>query len=260
MFFKKLLIGTAAVATLGASAAVFADDYSGDDNAAATAPAVAPTATKNSGFYVTGAAGYSWAGSDNTKTLATLPGSNNPANPTIQSDSKNGGFAGRLGVGYNLDKYFGLETGFDLLSPSYRRINSVNVVNGPISISSGMDTVRTSLYAVDLLGKITLPVGRFFAFVDGGGAYVRAETQGATLNYTGQYTGSAPVSSTVTVWNNKIDKGYFRPEAGAGLGYNLTSSVAVSVSYNRIFGTGDIDNQNYLPSINTAMLGVTYKF
>lgn len=249
MFLRKLVIGSAAVAALGASAVVLADGN------------VAVPSAKDSGFYVTGAAGYSWVGSGNSRTLnlSSIPATpiGSPAAtgsvlPTIQQASNNnGGVAGRLGVGYSLNKYFGLETGFNLYNPTYREINEIN--NG-VFVANGV-RVKTSVYSADLLGKVTLPIGRFFAFVDGGGAYVHTHTQPATYTYQSTL-GSTPV----TVWSNSSTKSYFRPEAGAGLGVNVTSSLAVDVSYSRLFGTGSITSQNYLADINTGLVGLTYKF
>lgn len=254
MFLKKIVVGTAAIAAFGATAAVLAD-YSNDSAPAAN---YAP-ATNNSGFYVTGAAGYSWAAKDSSKVF-DLPGVGTVVDPTVKTDNNNGGFAGRLGVGYNLNQYFGLETGFDLLSPSYRQIGPVSFVDGPISITSDSARVKTSLFAIDLLGKVTLPFDRFFVFADGGGAYVHAKTQSASLNYVGQIAALPAAVTPEPVWSKSSTKSYFRPEIGAGVGYNLTDALAVDVSYQRIFGDGKITDQNYLASINTTMVGLTYKF
>lgn len=253
MFLRKLVIGTAVVAAFGASTAVFAG---GDE------PGVPVPGTDNSGFYVRAQAGYSWAGSDTTQTLnAVSGGSSNPANPTIQSsDSNNGGFSGRLGLGYDFNQYIALEGGFQTLSPAYREINNVNVVNGPISILSGSQIVKTSLYDADLIAKLTLPLGSFFVYADGGAAYVHTEAQGATLTYTSEFEGVPTDSTPVTVWNSSNDVGYIRPEAGAGLGYNFTPSFGVDVSYSRIFGAGQMNDQNYLADINSGLFGLTYKF
>ena len=146
-----------------------------------------------------------------------------------------------------------------MFTPSYREIKSVNYVNGPVVIVSGGQRIKTSLYDVDLLGKVTVPFGQFFAFGDAGAAYVHEKTKAVNVSYVGQFVPNAPVPSVFSVFN-AVNKGYIRPEMGAGLGYNLTQNLALTVSYQRIFGKGKVNQENFIPNLNTTALGIVYKF
>ncbi|WP_304985049.1 outer membrane protein [Coxiella-like endosymbiont] len=235
---KKFAIGATAVATFGLCADALADsmDSSGSDG---------------TGFYVRGEGSYGWADSKANKVIGFPAGIVAPLGiqPTLRTNNKKSrGFTGRIGASYSINQYFGIETSFSVYHPAYRSLTFKG--NLPLPQGTGTGAVKTSLYAFDLMGKATIPFNNFYAFVEGGGAYVHAKNSALTANF-----GNNPIT-----FLKASSKGFVRPKVGAGIGYNLISNLAVDVSYSRIFGKGSISSPNYLSNLNTTMVGLTYKF
>jgi opacity protein-like surface antigen len=242
MFLRKFIIGTVAVATLGASAAVFADNNSNPSNDTANF-------NKDSGVYLRGQLGYGFAGSDVSGQV--LAGST-PV-PVLIDNNKSDGITGRVAVGYDFNKYFALESGYSLLSSFNSTFTGSNsFLIGGTSYSSA--NVKSSLWTVDLMGKAMLPLNKLFVFVEGGGAYVHANNSALSTVASNGTLGT----QTVTILPANSN-GVIEPKAGAGLGYNFTNHIGVDVSYDRIFATSG-NSGIAIPSINTVMGGLTYKF
>lgn len=183
-----------------------------------------PAPSKGDGGYIFGQAGYGFDSSTQT----------------LDGGITRNGFAGRVGGGYHVNKYFGLEAGFAYLP----RLSSSQTVitSGGQSISG---TVSSYNYAFDVMAMGTLPMTQqFFAFGGAGAAYVLTHN-----------TGTATVSGqTVSVRSDT--KGYVRPKVAAGLGYNVTPKVALTVEYDHIFQVG----QKFPLSFNDVLAGVQYSF
>lgn len=236
---KKFVIGSTAVATFGLCTDALADsmDSSGSNG---------------TGFYVRGEGGYGWADSKANKVIRFPAGIVAPlgVQPTLSTNNKKSlGFTGRIAAGYSINQYFGIETGFSVYHPTYRSLTFKGNLPLPQG-KTGTGAAKTSLYAFDLMGKATILFNNFYAFVEGGTAYVHAKNSALTANF-----GSNPIT-----FLKASSKGFVRPKVGAGIGYNLTSNLTVDVSYSRIFGKGSISNPNYLANLNTTMVGLTYKF
>jgi hypothetical protein len=148
------------------------------------------------------------------------------------------GVAGRVFLGYQFTPVIGLEAGYSLFSDNIYK-------------SAGFGSAvkyRLETDAADLLAVVRTPFQPFgqngpVLSVKGGAAYVMSH---ATLS--GHITGSG--------FTAKGSRDNWEPEAGISLGYKLENNMLVDLSYQHIFGPGDIRS----PKIDFASIGVTYKF
>ncbi|WP_423062776.1 outer membrane beta-barrel protein [Candidiatus Paracoxiella cheracis] len=233
---KQIVIGAAAVAAVGFSATTLA--------------------ANGSGFYLRGQAGYGWVGKE-SQTIKLPPLRSNAASltPTVSTlGNKGHGFAGRAAVGYALNQYLSVETGFTHYSDFKRNLGEMQVRN-----SAGLSGIqnaqaKTSLYAFDLMAKGTIPFDNFYAFGGVGVADVHAKSY--ALNSISSF---GNISKPIQIWDAS-QKDFIRPKVAAGVGYNITQHIAVDVSYSRVFGRGKVSERNYLPDLNLASVGLTYKF
>jgi opacity protein-like surface antigen len=143
------------------------------------------------------------------------------------------GFAGRPYIGYQLNQYFGIETGYTFFSDNDH------------TWSDGLGNVlklKTSVDQWDILLKVGMPFGcsGFRGDVKIGAADVMPDGK-LTLN------GTEVASSH--------DDDQWDPAAGVGVSYFLNKNVAVDVSYLHTFGSG---NQDFDTDLVT--LGVAYYF
>ena len=237
---KKIAIGATAVATFGLCTGALADpmDSSGSNS---------------TGFYVRGEGGCCWADSKGDEVIAFPAGIIAPlgVRPTLSTNDKSFGFTGHVAAGYSISRYFGVETGLSMYHPMYRALTFQPLTqDNPLNYGHTMETTKTSLYAFDLMGKAAIPFNDFYAFIEGGVAYVHAKNSALVAHF-----GNQPI----TFWKAS-SKDFIRPKAGAGVGYNFTSKLAADISYSRIFGKGSISSTNYLPNLNSTVVGLTYKF
>ncbi len=195
---KKLISIAVAATLLGASGASFA--------------AMAPDFGKYqqdqmdySGFNISGQFGYS----------------TQEVNEVISGQD---GIGGRLAVGYDFNRYFGLELG----GTRYNDIDFVSRYYNSFAIS--FDTIQT--YAIDLLAKGTLPLAHSNVnlFLKAGVAEVFQHFRGSTDSST-------------------------RPKVAIGFGYRATPNIGFNFTLARIFNTrfGSTD-------LDSFFAGVTYHF
>lgn len=140
-------------------------------------------------------------------------------------------FAARGYAGYRFNDYLALEAGY--LKPKntrYTNINNGTVPNGYVSE-----------YAIDLTGKLFLPMAAYIhlsPYFKIGGAYVNAASHGGITR------------------NGANDFGYsFHPLIGGGIGYDVTPSMTVDISY-----TTMTQRNTSTPRIDMIFLGFTYHF
>jgi OOP family OmpA-OmpF porin len=152
----------------------------------------------------------------------------------IHNENTSGVVAGRVFGGLSFTPNLGLETGFTKFGD----------VNYSASTANASIKAKTETYAVDMVGKVTIPLeNNFSLFGKVGGAYLN-EADSATATVNG-VTRSASDS-----------EGKILPTFGAGLGYNINKNVTADVSWMRIQKVGDTD----LNSTDTAMLSLSYHF
>jgi opacity protein-like surface antigen len=213
---KKTLITNAiiGIASLGITVPVFANYYY-DNGYYAKAPI--PVATPSPYAYDPSASafvfglegGYADTHWDNVE----VPGM------SISST----GFTGRGYIGYEFNRYIGVESGFIYLPDA-----SIDGVDGDISN-----------YAIDVLGKISVPISSGFdIYAKAGIGYFDSSGSGALSGFGGTNIG---------------------PAFGVGAGYELRPNLAVNLSWMRYSGNGKIADTDYQPNPDALLLGMSYK-
>ena len=236
---KQIIIGVSSATLLGLGISAYADniDYS------------TPVAN-NSGFYAGGQLGYD-----------RLHFKNQKINDVEIGKGKNAsGFTGRVDGGYAFNQYLSAEMGYTYLGSYDTKLSYINIPKG---MTTPYFNLKRRIYAIDAMAKVSYPIGKFFVFGEGGAAYVHTKYTKGSLNID-------RVVEKIIVPGDVIEnkpQSMIRPKAGLGVGYNLTNNLALDVSYTRIFGTGKPVNVNggnmntkYLPNIDMAAVGLTYKF
>jgi opacity protein-like surface antigen len=209
---KTVLTAGVTVAALGMSAAAFAST-----SAAATSGSFGPFfGGSNSGFVVGVQGGYADQHWDNFFAPTGAGASN----------VKDTGFAARGFVGYDVNKYFGIEAGYTYLPKT--------TLNG---IDSSAFDIKS--YAVDVLAKLSVPVTNVFSvYAKAGGAYLNTKTELLGHSATNTHIG---------------------PAFGVGASYEVVPNLAIDVSWMRFSGQGHILD-GYQASPDMVLLGVSYKF
>jgi opacity protein-like surface antigen len=195
---NKLLTTLAAVSTLGLSLSTFA---LGD----------------RSGIYLGAQAGYTRSHYD--------------LDDFLHKDFKKDELAGRAYLGYQLNQYLGLETGFTMLAGT--------------DLPHHFGDVRSTHW--DLLLKAGAPLGDsgFRADLKAGGAHVMWKFD------------ANDVAKSVGL--DDVSKWKIRPVAGASLSYNINRNIAIDASYLHVFG--DPSRSSFgPPTVDLAMLGASFIF
>lgn len=208
MSTKKLIV---ALAALGVSAAAFAGGYV-NKGAVPVATSPAPVMASSDAGFVVGIQG-GWADTHqaniNTSAGTAFPGDDD-------------GFAARGYVGYDFNKYLGLEAGYTYLPKTTYDNNGGTIKN----------------YAVDLLGKISYPVNNTFSvFAKAGAGYLNQKLEGAV----GNQTNDAVV-----------------PAFGVGAAYQVMPNLAIDASWLRF--SGNYDSADNVTNVDFASVGLSYKF
>ncbi|MCK4869774.1 MAG: outer membrane beta-barrel protein [Gammaproteobacteria bacterium] len=172
---------------------------------------------------------------------------NNYANHNIRQN----GFGGRISLGWSISQYFNLETGW-----VYFASNNYSYPNGGVT-----QKLRATAGAVDLLGKIILPISKFSKtfdhvslYVKGGGAWI--------------YRRLSERPNKLHLTQDSITRSTLRPVLGVGITYDFNTNVSMDLGYTRYFGKSLIEQSgsnltntsNYIPNGSTAFFGVYYKF
>jgi hypothetical protein len=195
-------------------------------NALAQPPAAAVLAP---GFYVGGAIGYG-----NTHQpgfsyaiLDSVTAGNIATTPSTNVSSNN--LAGRIFGGYQLTPYVALEMGFTKFSNAVVTTSAF----GPVIIGNSLTANGpVSAYAVDLIGKVMLPMGRQGIYIFGtlGGAYLN-EKQTVTVANT-----FPDLSVATTSYNTTTAK--ILPTFGAGFAYVFYPAVTGELTWSHIQNVG----------------------
>lgn len=234
--FKKILSSSVlAVSVLTVMTANAAPNTATDNtvtNQADTPSISSISNTTPSGFYVTGQLGYA-ATHMQDKIVVT---------PSF-SDTKqlpNGGLAGRLAIGYQLNPNLAVELGYLQLSklktdrPGH---------NGYADMS---ETLRQN--AIDLTAKAMLPINdKFSAYGKLGVAYLTSIDTATDINSTWNTNGTN---------GDNIAKHKLAPEVAIGASYNVTPNVFVDASLTHIQPLG----KNRPGNIDFAAVGLGYSF
>jgi OOP family OmpA-OmpF porin len=154
-------------------------------------------------------------------------------------DSTEGGAALRVLTGWNFNQYFAAEAGYNFLPTNDYSTST------PVSGNQVTD-FKEKTYAVDLVGKASLPLNEHFdIYAKAGGAYVKAKANETPSGY------EATTSS-------------IEPTYGLGVAYHVNQNVGLDASWTQIYGKDSYTDSDpttlNTPLINFLGLGVNYKF
>jgi opacity protein-like surface antigen len=181
------------------------------------------------GFYLGGAVGMT-----NTHNLPRdVQTGTTPA--TVRITPSNTGLGERLFLGYNINQYAAIESGYTHYAPS--------IYTNSSAISCSEPAIREN--GVDLFGKGMLPLGSFKVFGKAGLAAVKSSASGSLDSQTILTpTCSGNSSSTISV----------RPAAGVGVSFDFSPNWQADLSWNRVFKGGKLQNADFYG------VGVSYHF
>lgn len=155
-----------------------------------------------------------------------------------QIPTNDSGFAYNLYLGYNYN-FVSVEGGYISLPKS--KFNST-VIGSPTTV------VTLDDYALDFVGKITIPI------LCRGGLYAKA--------------GVGYISSTVTTGlyfntnaNMPLSQSHVGPVISAGANYAITRNLILDVSWMRFSGQGEVldPNDNFIPTADLFLAGIIIK-
>lgn len=198
MINNKLLMGAASIGLLGLSLPAFA-------------------LLDCSGFYLGAQAGVSYSSYD--------------LDSFLDEHLDNNGRVGRVYLGYQLNLFLGIETGFALFSE--------------VDLPKDFGDIKTAHW--DLLLKVGMPLGEtgFRVDVKGGAAYFMADFDADDL--------------ANTVGFHDKEKKEYDPVAGVSLAFNFNKNFSVDVSYLHVFGdpkSGALGT----PNVDMATVGFSVLF
>ncbi|HVY53975.1 MAG TPA: porin family protein [Gammaproteobacteria bacterium] len=155
----------------------------------------------------------------------------NGGGPVTSANISNHISAIRGYAGYRWNEYLALEGGY--LKPRSTRFQNIN--------GGGFDTGWINQYAIDVTGKLFLPMATYIhlsPYLKAGGAYMSSSTGGSIVR------------------NGASNFGYsLHPLLGVGIGYNFTPYLVGDISWTNITKY----NSN-IPQTNLFFAGLTYYF
>lgn len=141
---------------------------------------------------------------------------------------KDTGFAGQVFLGYDFNKFFGLQAGYVYLPKATANFGG-----------------SAKNYVVDLLAKLSLPVtGGFSIYALAGGSYFNSSTD----------------SSPFSAFYGDTSRSHVGPAFGVGASYEFIPNLAIGVDWMRYSGQGKINDSSYQPSPDAVFLNLSYKF
>jgi len=164
---------------------------------------------------------------------------------TAKISTDNDGLGGRAYLGYQLNHYLALESGFTHFA-------DIDVKNA-WGQAGNKETVHQN--AIDLVGKVMLPLGSSFnLFAKGGMAYVNLDSKynksASYDSYTSidggpwSYSGTSTTNASYSAKHKTINE--VRPTYGFGASVDLTSSISADVSWTRIQGGSGIKDSDFI--------------
>jgi len=148
-------------------------------------------------------------------------------NPVVISGFSGTGFTARGFIGYDFNKFFGLEAGYTYL---------------PKATDDFGDSITN--YAIDILAKLSVPVtSGFSVHAKAGGAYLHSN-----------------LSNNSGLIIDDGSRSHFGPAFGVGAQYEIIPNLAIGVDWMRYSGQGKLNESSYQPSPDAVFLNVSYKF
>lgn len=208
------------------------------------------------GFYI--GAGAGWANADSGAGLrdALTYLYNVDSVSFANKDIDEGGWVGGRGyIGYSFNPYVGVEAGFTYF-PSNKYIGTGS---GPINYTFNL---RQRTYAIDMVGKLTLPLGKLDCILANWSVFGRAG--GAYVN--NEFSGSIIINGMNQQNTNAREK--IRPTFGLGISYDITNNIGIDASWMTIISNDRLNTAEVLsgqyhtpvPNCNLYAVGLSYKF
>lgn len=182
-----------------------------------------------------------------------------------QSKSE-GGFVGRLSAGYMFNSYLGLETGYGFYASNTYSNHGYYVINQQSSEYKNFDA-KFKTWTWDLLAKgVYSFTDSFSIYAKFGLAYVKTSTSGSYNDF---------FSYNLIPYDSRSynsGQSAIRPAYSLGVAYNCNQNFALDLSWYGVYGKSKtsfneagnakiINNaDSVIPTINTVMLGINYKF
>lgn len=172
----------------------------------------------------------------------------NPNDPTITSNSrKSGGWAGRAFVGYNFNRFIGIETGWAYYPRSLYRASDIFGDNSSLQYNAK---------AVDAVIKAYMPIGYTGAsvYILAGAAYVTE-----TVNF--QDGGIDNADSFVFPPDGKTHIYHTRPLYGVGASFDFPCHITTAIEFTQIQRLNRFTKNGLsIPFINLATFQLIYRF
>ena len=163
----------------------------------------------------------------------------------------NTGFAARIGTGYQINRYFAIESGITAYPSATRTYDGDSSALGINGVKA--DSKLQDIYTWDVMARLQLPMGdRFFL---GGGV-------GASLIHI-SYTAMNARSGNVPVLTWSAGSAmYVAPKVDLRAGVKINPQVSVFVDASHVFAVNNsgIMERNYQPDLDMASVGVSYQF
>ena len=254
------------VFTLAVSCAGFANGGS------YTPPVKQPSAAA---IYVGVSGGYAlthWRGLYNNFQISGFdPVTGNLTSNSINATKENG-FAGRVYLGFDFNRYVAIETGYTFL-PKAKLINSYTETNSftnqPISTKQVNSQIKN--YAVDFFLKLSLPTYKGLSvFTKIGGVYLDSKVSGQMFNI---QTGKViPATFSLDYLNSDKRRSHFGSAFGFGLEYAVNRYISLDASYMHYVGDPKVPNTavnqfgiihtkkiDYQPSPDVFLAGIRFR-
>lgn len=164
------------------------------------------------------------------------------------------GFAARVAAGYQLNRYFSLESGVAYYPSATRDYDSTRRLFGFDGIT-GQSSI-TNTFALDVLLGLRLPIGNHFYFITKGG--------GAAVHYSyGEYIENNANMGTSTVIWGPGSAVFFAPKVVFGAGVKINPKTSIVMTVLDIFSVNGHNPENtrdYQTNLAMATVGITRNF
>lgn len=164
-----------------------------------------------------------------------------------ETDYQLGGVSGRAFVGYNFNSYLGVEAG--IANYGHSKYNGY--------LNSWHSSLEYKMNALDLVGKVYLPVGKT-------GFQVYALGGAARVNHTVKYNnGGVPFVEGMTAPSDGSSTHHkIRPVFGGGINYDIPQSrFSTRLEISRVQGIGNVKtNPRAMPTANMVTFNISYNF
>lgn len=160
----------------------------------------------------------------------------------VVNTTKENGFAGRVYLGFDFNRYIAIETGYTYLP----KTNLVNTYTGTdLNTGQPLPTITTNAdiksYVVDFFLKVSYPIyHRLSVFAKAGGAFYRSTMGGDMVDTVTEKV--IPATFSLDFQNSDTSNSHFGPAFGVGAEYQINRYLSVDAAYLYYDGNGTVPN------------------